>query len=333
MKLLILPNNAKNRDSQVIQYCTSCKLIQTDTIRSHSRLVNCKFCDDSRKIYTHYDISKRIESQTNAKFELLDDIQYINSTSKIKILHKCCGNIFTTQFQQFRNKKYQTCQLCQNKKQWDTQSLSNKLTGFSILTEVAGSQSRIDIKCNICQVVRNIVAKNQLKYICSTCKGIKQKGEYTINNYLIKNKIDFTQQFKIDNKFCDFKIGNIILEYDGDQHYCDQWLNNDGEDLSKRYERDREKDSKIIESNMKVLRIDYTITDEVLEYVLDHIFQINECDMPISSQVSIKDRQRFNDYRNHAETQKRVGYTSTEVEMGSTLKFKGKDIVWSYTKV
>jgi hypothetical protein len=36
--------------------------------------------------------------------------------------------------------------------------------------------------------------------------------------------------------------------------------------------RDREKDSKIIESNMKVLRIDYTITDEVLEYVLDHIF-------------------------------------------------------------
>ena len=87
------------------------------------------------------------------------------------------------------------------------------------------SSTKVKLKCKKCKKIQSKTINNLLnnKNLCS-CRS-ESKGENKIRLFLIKNKIKFTQEFtiKINNKKFRFDFHlpdyNIIIEYDGIQHF------------------------------------------------------------------------------------------------------------------
>jgi hypothetical protein len=117
---------------------------------------------------------------------------------------------------------------------------------------------------------------------CPFCKQ-KSKGEVKIKEWLLKNNIDFEEQYILpDCKFkrklsFDFKMeddtGKIILvEYDGEQHYKPKF-NNSNDEFKIQKQRDYIKDKYCKDNNIDLYRISYkdfnkieTILEEIINF-------------------------------------------------------------------
>ena len=109
-----------------------------------------------------------------------------------------------------------------------------------------------------------------------SCGCIKSKGERFIIDFLIKNNIPFETQKSFETcrfpntdrlvKF-DFYINNeILLEFDGIQHFKTTKGWSDEEHLSKTQQRDEYKNNWCLENNIPLVRIKYDeeLTEEKL---------------------------------------------------------------------
>lgn len=95
---------------------------------------------------------------------------------------------------------------------------------------------------------------------CPKCKS--SRGEVKIENFLIRNKIKYKSQFKVNEKTrhrFDFYLPerNLLIEYDGEQHFksIDFWGGD--ENLKKIQKNDKLKNKMAEDNNFKLLRIDY----------------------------------------------------------------------------
>ena len=113
---------------------------------------------------------------------------------------------------------------------------------------------------------------------CPICK--LSKGEKKIMNFLIKNNIKYEHQKKFDDCLnirklpFDFYLPdyNILIEYDGIQHFepVDQF---GGEEAFKNLKiRDKIKDEYCYEKNIRILRIPYNICD--IDYLIKESLKI-----------------------------------------------------------
>jgi hypothetical protein len=93
----------------------------------------------------------------------------------------------------------------------------------TIIGEYVNSKTNIDCKCS-CGATWSATPNNLMTGSgCPNC--FSSKGEKYISNILTQLGIEFEEQFKdpscIDKRMLtfDFRIGNILLEFDGNQHY------------------------------------------------------------------------------------------------------------------
>ena len=121
---------------------------------------------------------------------------------------------------------------------------------------------------------------------CPNCSA--SKGELAISNFLVKNNIHFKQQHKFDNckyknllKF-DFYLPkeNILIEYDGIQHYKETKQFGGEKAFQELKTRDAIKTKFAQDNNIPLLRIPYTefnnIENIISSFILERTDDINK---------------------------------------------------------
>ena len=183
------------------------------------------------------------------------------------IVLKCqceCGNIEFKTIQDIKNTKGKYCEKCHIRD--ITGQKFGKLTAIKHLGTNEYRQSMWLCKCdcgNETIVTLGHLTATKGTLSCSKC--IMSKGEYQISQLLNKLCIDYDTQKTFST--CRFNSGNlakfdfylpqhnILIEYDGEQHYKNRghW-----EPLEKIQERDAYKTQWCKDNNITLIRIPYT---------------------------------------------------------------------------
>ena len=111
---------------------------------------------------------------------------------------------------------------------------------------------------------------------CPICN--QSKGEFSINNWLVNNNIEFDRQKKfIDcvNKFnlsFDFwiKDKNLLIEYDGMQHFKPLGFMGGDKKLEYTIKCDKIKNDYCFKNNIKLLRISYKEYKNIDKILFDY---------------------------------------------------------------
>lgn len=135
----------------------------------------------------------------------------------------------------------------------------NNLYDYSI-TKYDGSSNKVDIICKKHGIFTQIA--NTHLYGCGCPKCNNSIGELMIENFLLRNNINFIEQYKFDDCFNKSKLPfdfylpdfNICIEYDGEFHYKDFGFN----DLEYQKNNDNIKNNFCEKTNIKLIRIPYT---------------------------------------------------------------------------
>jgi very-short-patch-repair endonuclease len=120
----------------------------------------------------------------------------------------------------------------------------------------------IEIFCNSCKkMFKQKPAVHLAGSGCKRCR--KTTGEHKVSDFLIENKIDFVEQYKITeehNRFrFDFYIPSIntLIEYDGHLHFIAVDFFGGEKTLQKQKRRDKLKNQLAKKHNYKLIRINY----------------------------------------------------------------------------
>lgn len=219
------------------------------------------------------------EKHPNDKFEYLTE--YNGSSKKIKIKHLKCNKIFNqTAGNHLMGKG---CPFCAGiNKTTDTfisqsKNKHNDKYDYS-LVEYISAKIKVKILCNNCLNIFEQTPNNHLRGKgCPVCKS--SKGESKIREFLEQNNIIFEEQKRFSecrNKFplrFDFYIPekNILVEYDGEQHFkpVKFWKNEKGLSLIKRNDDIKNKFAE--KSKIKLIRIDYTSFNKIENILSEEI--------------------------------------------------------------
>jgi hypothetical protein len=190
-----------------------------------------------------------------------------------------CGNEYIGLTDSLRSGRLQSCG-CLRKESARTQAQKNikSLVGekFGLLTVIAQADSyrghsawECECECGNKVIVNSIELKNGDTLSCGCLRS--SFGEKIIENLLKENNIVYQKEYSFSNLVSenniplrfDFAIFNnnkiqILIEYDGEQHYLDKannfWKN---DNLSQRKNRDELKNIYCKTHNIKLVRIPY----------------------------------------------------------------------------
>jgi hypothetical protein len=134
------------------------------------------------------------------------------------------------------------------------------------LVEYFNAAKKIKIKCKKHNYVFEATPNNHLRGKgCPKCKA--SKGELKIRNFLLKEKINFSEQRKFygcehkNSLIFDFYLidKNLLIEYQGEQHYmyCNQFHNHNKKSLQHQQVKDQIKWQYAKDNNIKFLEIAY----------------------------------------------------------------------------
>lgn len=185
------------------------------------------------------------------------------------MLCDCCNKEYKTTYQKFLFGD--NCGNCikkiikdKNVEKIKQLSYYNHFDNIQILNleEITSIHARISLHCNNCdRIFKQSIFKHLKGYTCPICK--ESHGEKIIRYFLIRNNLKFetNKQFddckKIKNLSYDFFIPeyNLLVEYDGKQHFysIDKW----GGDkrLKKQVENDNKKNEYAKNNGYNIIRI------------------------------------------------------------------------------
>lgn len=217
---------------------------------------------------------------TNEKFGKLTAITPTEKRdSSRSVIWKCkcdCGNTVEVSIRLLKSGNTKSCG-CLNNEQRIKTGQNNKINlegkRFGKLLVIKDSQERKDnnvlweCKCDCGTIVK--IKGTSLLHGVQSCGCLKSKGEQKISNILSQNNIKYEVQKTFSTcrfqngklAFFDFYLPdyNILIEYDGEQHY---FYRNEGwntkENFKKTKERDIYKNNWCIQNNIKLIRIPYT---------------------------------------------------------------------------
>lgn len=183
-----------------------------------------------------------------------------------------CNNESKTNFGNFLDGR--RCRKCQGLAKKTTIEFKNEVFDlvndeYIVIGEYITANDNIKIKHNICNTEYEVTPHNFLSNRrCPSCN--QSKGEKKIENYLLNNKINFKRQYTFDDcknngtylRF-DFAIFdknynlNILIEYDGIQHFQSVELFGGEDGFQKRKINDNIKSNYCIKNNISLVRIPY----------------------------------------------------------------------------
>lgn len=220
-----------------------------------------------------------ITEKSNGTLTLISE--YTGCDSEVTL--KCnCGNEFKLTPHAFKHGvRCPICTTYKNKK-ITTLEFKNriyKLFGneYELISEYNGLRSKIKAMHIPCGTIFEVVACNLIGNMNSRCPKCTKnsKGEYAILKYLNKNSLDFNTEFSIesDRKRYDFKVGNILIEFDGIQHFNPKRRGNwaKAKSLKQQEEVDLYKTNLALFNGYKLVRISYTEIGNIGK-ILDEVF-------------------------------------------------------------
>lgn len=249
----------------------------------------------------------RIIDLTGQQFSRLTVLEYANEkhqvyyNNKHKATWKCkciCGNICYATSENLKRGDTPSCGCITKENRRKTlNDLSGLRFGHLLVLKFIGTVNRNSkylVQCD-CGKIYEIYASNLTQGHSTSCGCVKEsRGEQKIRNLLINNNINFIPQksFK-DFKYSDTKgtpkfdfylpLKNIIIEYDGEQHFSPIFSFDTEESFIKRQNHDKEKNNYCIKNNIALIRIPYThYNDLCLNDLLENSnYKINKGEMKV----------------------------------------------------
>lgn len=268
------------------------------TWKSFNRGHRCTICENNRKI--KFCNSKKLtleqvkENIKNADSEYICiATKYIKNNIPIELKHLKCGNEIKIRYGDFMNGH--RCPICSNKKKGqyqitpyeDVKKYIEQNNEYILLTkkeEYKNHSTKLKIKHISCGTIfeKSFDLFKNYNQGCLKCCYIKSKKEKEIANYLIENNIEFVFQKKfedckdVNELLFDFYIPskNLIIEYDGRQHYIPIPRFGGEEYLNKVKKHDLIKNNYCKEKNINILRISYLQDNDIIN-ILNNEFKNN----------------------------------------------------------
>lgn len=253
-----------------------------------NRCPKCRSCvGKGQKPMSHDHFLNRVKELVGDEYQVLSE--YKNSTTKVLMLHKKCGETFESVPAYFFSGN--GCPGCGKKKSVASRTKTNetflkevyKLTGeeYSFLQNYVNSSTKIKVRHNLCGS-EYLVRPNDFRkgHRCAKCAS--SKGEEKIRNYLTSMNIDFKEQYRIREcrnerplpfDFAVFENNKLLtlIEYDGKQHFYAYESWGGVEKLKTTQRHDAIKNNYCQQNNIHLLRIKYTEIKQI-ELILENYF-------------------------------------------------------------
>lgn len=242
------------------------------------RKQGCPICFGKHRL-TKEILQERSNIKYNKEYIILGD--YINSSTPILIRHKICGSEYLQiPNNHLRDRKCFKCYGTPKKSNNEFQMASNKTHNneYILISNYIGSNDIVTLKHKVCNKEFDIIAFSHIKGgKCKYCTN--SKGENSINNFLLENKINFIKGKSFDG--CKFKNklrfdfylpdNNMCIEYDGVQHFEPIEYFGGKDSLISNRIKDEIKNKWCSDNSVKLLRISYR---ENIEDILKKLFNI-----------------------------------------------------------
>ena len=291
------------RESKIKVKCLKCgyeKIYSAEGFKiSKQRGKKCIKCRGKEISMSNECFKNIVQEVTNGEYDVLD--KYVNSRTKIKLIHLTCGNEFyVTPHGFLSHGKNRTsgirCPMCsgnkykyaKGKKRFIECIEANK--DYALINEYNGYNTKILIKHIVCGNEYYITPANFIAgKRCPNC--ISSKGEFAISKILIKNNIHYIRQKTFDDLILlkklrfDFYLPeyNCVIEYDGQHHFHPIKFSNSisnscaVEQFEKTIAKDIIKNQYCIDNNIKLFRITYLDFDNIETILNDIVSTLQRC--------------------------------------------------------
>ena len=231
----------------------------------------CKNClPNKREIVekSFLKFKKWTKEQTDYIFNFIPE--KISSKTLIEAVCISCGKPSSkTIYDYLRGRK---CKYCQKNVLKTLEEYQAEIGDEYTVLEYNGMSHRSKFRHNICNF---IYIANSGAYLCPKCKG--SKGERKIRAYLLKNQIDFEEQkiylIQGHKLRADFYLPqyDIVIEYNGEQHYYPLDFFGGEETFKKRQLYDNYKRDYFKDKLFEISYLDYDILNQKLDDLLKNL--------------------------------------------------------------
>lgn len=262
----------KSMRSSVIKKSNSCGCVKKPKKPlSEQAKINIKKANQKKRI--------DLTGQTFSRLTVLqyaDEQHQVYYNGKHKTTWKCqcsCGNICYATTENLKRGDTPSCGcITKENRRATLKDLTGQKFGHLKVLKFIGSikgNSKYLVECD-CGKVYEIYANNLTQGNTTSCGCVKEShGEQKIREILNINNINFISQ----KKFQDFKFNdtngtprfdfylpekNIIIEYDGEQHFKPIFSFDTEQTFKKRQLHDKEKNQYCFNNNITLIRIPYT---------------------------------------------------------------------------
>jgi len=251
----------------------------------------CKVCypkefGGPRKRLSEKEFIIKMKNKLGSSYKYLGGFK--NMGTLVKMEHTKCNTIFNKEPTRLLGKKPSLCPFCANnnrgkysqRKDYLESLLNNALDGDDYKWNESykgNNKIKHSILHKKCGNIFNIRPNDfQQGYRCSICTSGSSKEELFIYNYLKNNQIKFKKNKKFPNckiklplPFDFFLAGNIIIEFDGEQHFFKGW----NKPLSYQFKYDSIKNDYMFKRKVVFIRIHYKLNQSDISKILDEVIQ------------------------------------------------------------
>lgn len=273
-------NTVYNGSRKKIKYVCYTHGEVTQLSGDHKNGFGCQKCSGNFKYDLEYFKDRSLEVHQN-KYNY-DKVLFVNYTAKVIIHCNTCDKDFTMTPKMHINQK-NGCANCFGTKMHTNDEFikkcnikHNELYDYS-KCDYKGLCKNIIIICKRCSTEFTSTGKTHL-HAGNGCKRCKEsKGSIIISDYLNDNNIQYIKEYSFDNckdkrllKFDFFlSVQNIIIEFDGEQHFKHISFFGSLEKFKKGLIRDKIKTDYCKNNLIKLIRIPYFFQDRIKD-ILDY---------------------------------------------------------------
>lgn len=284
-------NGCKNKILFTHNICNHKFYMSPDSFLQGSRCPHCaKISRTLKRRKNPDDFYKEAMYILGNEYSILD--KYINKKTKIRVLHKVCGNVWNAIPDNILSGS--KCPSCQNVLRGLNSRLSydyvkeyiEENLRFKLLSKkYNGSNEKLKVQCSEGHIFnRSFNNFRQGRICCLECN--ESKGEKIIKEWLIMHNIKFKREYIFDDLFgiggyplrFDFAIFNnntlkMLIEYDGEFHFNQVY---EEFNFKRQKEHDLKKNDYCFKNKIKLLRIPYWEFDNIAKILEKELLQVVE---------------------------------------------------------
>lgn len=267
-----------DRNTPVILKCDICNFEYKITPASYiSNNKNaCANCSMTKKRKSIDVFEKEVQTLSNGEYFVIPGQTYINNKHKLLLEHKLCGHKFYIAPNKFLIGR--RCPECYGTKRLSIDTITTKMPDDYelISTEYKNTDSKLEFKHLSCG--NNFYMSHHDffpgNHRCPFC--VASIGEIKIRQILTENNISFEEQKTFSDlrdkrqlRF-DFYIPtlNLLIEFDGEQHYIKRHNDKDGSELRTTKYHDKLKNSFAKKRDINLLRIPFWKIKELDQIII-----------------------------------------------------------------